>query len=137
MGRLKLDQDALGLAILLERRAGVEVRDCFKDQETVYFIVAPGQIGKALGKGGRTIKNVQQEIGKKVKVIEYHELVEAFLKNIIYPLTVQEIIREEKVVFLKDADKKTKSLLIGRDGRNLQLINRAVKRFFDVEIKII
>jgi len=123
--RLILDQETLGLASLLERRTQVEVKDCFREQDIIYFVVASGQIGKALGKGGRTIQKVQQQIGKRVKVIEYSDKVEEFVKNVILPLTVEQVIQEKGI------------LLIGRDGRNLSIINRAVRRFFAVEVKVV
>ncbi|MBS3116618.1 NusA-like transcription termination signal-binding factor [Candidatus Woesearchaeota archaeon] len=137
MRRLILDQETLGLASLLERRTQVEVKDCFREQDIIYFVVASGQIGKALGKGGRTIQKVQQQIGKRVKVIEYSDKVEEFVKNVILPLTVEQVIQEKGILLIKDDNKKTKSLLIGRDGRNLSIINRAVRRFFAVEVKVV
>ena len=60
----------------------------------------------------------------------------AFIKNIIYPLKVEQIIQEEGVVLIKDSQKKVRSLLIGREGKNLEMINRAVQRFFNVVVKV-
>lgn len=123
----------------MERITRVRVKDCFKDEEgeTIYFIVDAGFLGKALGKGGSNIKKVQNEFNKKIRVIEHRDNVAAFIKNVIYPLEADEIVQEGNDVVIKTANKKTKSLLIGRSGRNLKLINRAVKRFFNVdEIKI-
>lgn len=139
LSRVRLDQETLDFAPIMERITRARVKDCFKDKDTdiVYFVVAGGEMGKALGKGGSNIKRVQQELGKRIKVIEFRDQVEDFVKNVIHPLSVKEIVLEDKVLSLKDPHKKTKSLLIGRDGRNLQRINRAVKRFFDVEIKIV
>jgi NusA-like KH domain protein len=136
LGRLKLDPDALGISSLFERVTGVKVKDCFKDSETLYFIVAPGTIRKAVGKGGENIKRIQLKMDKRVKVIEYRDDVISFVGSVIYPITVEEIIQDDDVIFIKDSHKKTKSLLIGRDGKNLQIINRAVKRFFNVEVKV-
>lgn len=138
MMRLKLDQDSMELSSFLERLTGARVKDCFKDAagETLCFIVATGDLGKAIGKGGSQIKKVQQELGKRIKVIEYQENIIDFVKNIIYPLTVAEITEEGSFLVIKDPSTRTKSLLIGRDGRNLLLINRAVKRFFNKEVKV-
>lgn len=94
-------------------------------------------MGKALGKGAENVKRLQQELGKRIRLIEYADNVTDFIRRIIAPLTVDEIVEENNIVYLKDSRKKTKSLLIGRDGRNLLLIQRAVTRFFNVEVKII
>lgn len=137
MSRLKLDREALGLSSLLEKRTRARVKDCFKDEGTIYFVVAAGEVGKALGKGSENIKKIQQELGKKVRVIEYQDNLVDFVKSIIYPLKVEEVAEEGGLVVIKDSNKKTKGLLIGREGRNLRMINRAVKRFFDKEVKVI
>jgi len=127
----------LGLSSLIENQAHVLVKDLFKEEETIYIIVAAGDIGKLLGKGGETVKRLQQKLGKRIKAIEYDDEVDKFVKNIIYPLQVEEIVCEDSVICLKDSQKKTKSLLIGRNGRNLKIINRAVRRFFNVEVKVV
>jgi len=136
VARLKLDQDTLGFSNLLERKLGVRVKDCFKDSETIYCIVSQGQMGKALGKGGSNIHKVQDELGKRVKIIEYREDPVEFIKNVIYPLKVEQIVLGEGVIILKDSNRKTKSLLIGRESRNINLIKRAIQRFFNVDVKI-
>ena len=128
----------LGLSTIMERLSRARVKDCFKFDETIYFVVATGDMGKAVGKGGATIKRIQQELGKKIRVIEFQEDLTNFVRKVIYPLAVEEIVEEDGVVLIKDKNKKTKSLLIGRDGKNLNLVNRAIKRFFDIkEVKVI
>ena len=121
----------------MERITRVRVKDCFKEDDTIYFIVGTGELGKAIGKGAINIKKVQQEIGKKIKVIEFRSNIAAFVRNVIYPLKVEDVVEEEGTVKIKERSKKTKSLLIGREAKNLKLINRAVKRFFNVNEVIV
>lgn len=128
----------MGLSSLMERITKAKVKDCFTDEEGgIFFVVAPGEIGKAIGKGASNIKRLQQELQRKIRIIEYNDNVIEFVKNIIYPLHVQSITEEQGVIIIKETNKKAKSLLIGRQGRNLKLIDRAVKRFFQHEIKVI
>lgn len=122
----------------MEKISRAKVKDCFTDEEgIIYFVVASGDLGKAIGKGASNIKRLQQELQRKVKIIEFSENVVEFIKNIIYPLRIESITEEQEAVFIKETNKKAKSLLIGRQGRNLKLINRAVRRFFPHQIKII
>ncbi len=137
MVRLKLDQDALGLSSLMEKITKALVKDCFQDEDTIYFIVSPGEMGKAIGKGGSNIRRVQQEFHKKVKVVEFNEDPVVFIQHFIYPLSVEEITMEDGFFVVKDPSKKTKSLLIGRESRNLKQLNRAVQRFFSKEVKVV
>ena len=138
MTRVILNQEMMGLSSLMERITKAKVKDCFTDEEgSIFFVVAPGEIGKAIGKGASNIKRLQQELQRKIRIIEYNDNVVEFVKNIIYPLHVQSITEEQGVIIIKETNKKAKSLLIGRQGRNLKLIDRAVKRFFQHEIKVI
>ncbi|MEK6905545.1 MAG: NusA-like transcription termination signal-binding factor [Nanoarchaeota archaeon] len=138
MTRVILNQELMGLSSLMERITKAKVKDCFTDEEgSIFFVVAPGEIGKAIGKGASNIKRLQQELQRKIRIIEYNDNVVEFVKNIIYPLHVQSITEEQNVIIIKETNKKAKSLLIGRQGRNLKLIDRAVKRFFQHEIKVI
>lgn len=136
MVRVKLDQETVGLSLVLENISGARVKDCFQDEDTIYFIVAPGEIGKAIGKGGMNIRRVQNELQKKIKVVEFRERLEEFVRNVIYPVSVQEIVEEGSVIILKSSSSKTKGLLIGRGGKNLKFINRAVQRFFGKEVRV-
>lgn len=137
MARVKIDQEALGWSSLMERITHARVKDCFKEEDTIYFVVAPGELGKAIGKGGSMIRKVQEKFGKPVKVIEFRDDIVSFIKNIIYPVRVEEIVEEDGVVYIRDEDRKKKGQLIGRSGMGIAFVNRVVKRFFDVsEVKV-
>ena len=136
MGRVKLDSEVLGLSSICEKITKARVKDCFRDEEVLFVVVAKGQMGKAIGKGGSNIKKLQREIGKKIKIVEYDDKVEKFVKNVIYPVVAEQILLEEGVVIIRDSSRKTKSLLIGRNGSNLQRVKRAVQRFFAVDVKV-
>lgn len=138
--RIKLDQNALALSSMLERIAGVQVKDSFMDEEedTIYFIVNSGELGKAIGKGGMNIKRLSEELGKRIRITEYRDNVMEFIRGFIYPATVAEVVQEGNDILIKDESRKTKSLLIGRGGKNIKLLNRAVKRFFSInEVKVV
>jgi len=137
LARVKLDQDTFGLSSIMERITRARVKSCFKEDDTIYFIVDVGELGKAIGKGGINIKRVQQEFGKKIKVIEYRNDPVSFTRNVIYPVKVEEIVLENDEVIIKDSNKKIKGQIIGRDRSNLNFINKVVKRFFNVEVKVV
>ena len=136
MARLKLDPETIGFSTIMEQMTYARVKDCFKDEETIYFVVAPGQMGKALGKGAINIKRLQQKFNKKIKIIEFNDDVCKFIRNVSYPLKLESVTIEDNYVKIQDSSKKTKSLLIGRQSRNLNMLKRAVSRFFNIDIKI-
>jgi len=138
VARVKLDTGTLSLSPVFEKMTGARVKDCFLDEysDVLYFIVAPGDMGKAIGKSGVHIHTAENLFRKKIRIVEYNDDVATFIRNMIFPLKVETIGEQDNFVILDDTMKKTKSLLIGRDGRNIALLNRAVGRFFSKEIRI-
>src|SRR3989338_2880361 len=138
MVRLKLDLDVLSISSIVEHLIKVKVKDCFEEDDTLYVVVDPGQLGKAIGKGGVVIKKAQQQLNKKMRMIEYSDNLANFVQNIIYPLRVEQVVEENGIILIKDSDRRVKSQIIGRDGKNLALIKRAVQRFFPVQdVKVV
>lgn len=137
MSKVIYDQEIMGLIGVLGRLLRIHIKDLFKEDDVIYCIVEPGQIGKAIGKGGENIKRVTQIVKKKVKFIEFRNTPAGFVRNLIYPVKVEEIREVDNIVEIVGGDKRTKGLLIGRDGRNLAFINKTARRFFDVEVKVV
>ena len=74
---------------------------------------------------------------KKLRIVEFGETPEEFVKNFVYPVKIAEIKIEDKEITIIGGERSIRSMLIGRDGKNLKLINKAVNRFFDVEVKVV
>ena len=60
---------------LFESISGASVKDCIVDEveQRAIFIVNQGQVGVAIGKGGRNIHTLERMTGKKHEIIEYSE----------------------------------------------------------------
>jgi len=122
---------------LFSRDTGALLRDCFEVEDALYFIIEPGDMGKAIGKQGRVVKDLQFKLNKKIKLIEFNSDVTRFLSNAIYPLRVDQITDEQGIIHLKSADRTVKSQLIGRNAKNLNMLTNVAKRYFEVkEIKV-
>ena len=135
---MKINPELFAYASILERIARIRVKDTFESGETIYFVLYPGCLRKALGKNGENVKRLQEKFGKKIRLLEFNMDCKRFVRNFIYPLKVEEITEgEDGDILIKESSKKTKSLLIGRDARNLNLLNLAVSRFFNKEVKIL
>lgn len=137
MSKVIYDQELMGMMSLLSRLTRARIKDCFKEENNLYCIVEKGDIGKAIGKGGVNIKRIEQIFKRKVRMIEFGNTAVEFIRHLIYPVRADEIREADGVVEIVGGDKKTKGLLIGRDAKNLAFLNKAVKRFFDVEVKVV
>ena len=136
MPRIKFNADVLKYISLFESLTGAKVKDCILN-DIVTFVIQENEMGKAIGKQGSNIKRVENTLKKKIKLFEFNPDVSQFVQNLIYPLKADEVREEEGFVVIHCADRKVKGMIIGRDRNNINSVNEMVKRYFDVEVKVL
>ena len=119
---------------MFENLTGAGVLD-FYEEENLIFIVKEGDLRQALGRKNENLRRLESMLKKKIRIIEFNKNPEVFLRNFTYPLSLKSINVEKNIATVY-SDMKTKGLLIGRDHKNLQLINEVFKRYFDMEVKV-
>lgn len=133
------DTELIKIRSLFEKITRTTVKDCFNDNNgKLTFVVAKGMIRKALGPKNTNLFKFQDAIKKKIRIIEYNEDVDKFIRNIYHPIPIAEITEEEGVYIISSADYKTRGLLIGRNASNLRNAESLAKRLFPAikEIKV-
>ncbi len=135
--RVKLNPELFAFSSIVERMTRAKVKDCYDDETTLFVIVFPGNLRKAIGKGGENIRKLQAKFSRRIKIVEFSQDPTQFVQRYIYPLKVEEIRIGEDEIIIKDSNRKTKSLLIGRDAKNLRFLNDIVSRYYNLEVKII
>ena len=137
MNKIKYDSDLMKLMILFESMTGAKVKDCIVNEKLI-FIVEENEMGKAIGKNGANIKRVENSLKRRIKVAEFSSDAVQFVRNLIYPIDVAEVVQENSIIVLHGKDTNTKAMLIGRDRQNINHLKSIVQRYFDIkEIKII
>lgn len=123
----EFDTETLQMLRVFEDITGAEVRDCIVDNNngSIVFVVSPGQMGLAIGKNGMNIKMAEKLLRKHIKVFEYSEDIEQFVKNLI-PFVRRIEIKDEKIIVWVDPQKKGK--IIGKEGSNIKLIRKIIER---------
>ncbi len=132
--KIKYTKELLWTMSLFSRMTGSRLKDCFEMEGVLHFVVEPGDAGKAIGKGGIVIKNIQEKLKKRVRVVEFSSDIATFVQNLIHPLKVDGVSHEGSVVVLKSEDRNTKGLLIGRNAKNLNMLRDVVQRYFPIEV---
>jgi len=136
--RIKLTSDELRLISLFQSVTSATARDCVVDEkmDRVIFVVNQGHMGLAIGKGGSTIKQLQNVVSRKVELVEYSEDPSAFLKNILNSNLINEVRINERFDGAKQAvivvDPKKKGIVVGKDGRNAEKARILAKRYFHI-----
>jgi transcription termination/antitermination protein NusA len=136
--KIKLTSDELRLMSLFQSITSVTARDCVVDDkmDRVIFIVNKGQMGLAIGKGGMTIRQLQNVVAKKVELVEYSEDASDFVRNILNPQMVNDVKITQRTDGSKQAvvlvDAKRKGVVVGKEGRNAEKARLLAKRYFQI-----
>jgi len=133
----KLDQKMIGYVTTFETLTRARVKDLFLSVDGVLlFVVYQGEGGKAIGKGGAHIRRLMNLLRKKIKVIELSSAIDDFVKNVIDPLVADAIEVHGDVVTVSLKDITMKGKLIGRNGKNLKLLNALVEKYFQKHVAV-
>ena len=136
--KIKLTSDELRLISLFQSITGANARDCVVDDkmDRVIFIVNKGQMGLAIGKGGATIRQLQNVVGKKVELVEYSDDASEFIRNMLNTDMINEIRMNDRIDGTRQAivivDPKKKGVVVGREGRNAEKARLLAKRYFQI-----
>jgi len=131
------DKDIIGYINIFENISDVKVKDCYKSDDSLVFIINPKYMSKAIGKNGSNVKKASRLLRKSIKVIEYDPDVLKFIKNIIHPIYGKIYKESEGIVAIKLDASKDKGIVIGRDKKNLNKMQKIVSIYFNVKVKVI
>ena len=113
---MKYTVDDIKLLSLFEGVTHAHVKDLFMG-ETPLFIIAEGQLGKALGRDKSNVLRLEHLLKKKVRMVEYSPMVLQFTLNMVAPLQIADIKQEGKIIIISGKDPRTNGLLIGRNAK--------------------
>jgi N utilization substance protein A len=136
---IKFTSTEMKYIALFESISGANVKDCIVDEEQgrVIFVVKEGDLGAAIGRGGRNIRLLERMTGKKHEIIEHSDDPSQFIKNALKPATVQEVRITErtdgKTIAVVTVHPRDKGVAIGKNGRNAERLRMLVKRYFQIQ----
>ena len=139
MGGIMFTSTEMRYIALFESITGASVKDCVinEEQGSIIFVVTKGQIGIAIGKGGRNIHTLERMTGRKHEIIEYADNPTEFIKNALKPANVREIRITEKTdgktIAVVSVNPKDKGIAIGKNGKNAERLRFLAKRYFQLE----
>lgn len=128
--KVTLDQNTIQMIDLFHNLTGSTAVDCIQEDDFIYFVVAKGQYGLAVGRNGAKIKNAERIFKKPIKVLEHADSIEEFIRNIVPD--VQDITVNGSHVYVR-VSAKARAKVIGKAGKNIKIINKFLQRLFDVE----
>ena len=119
-----------------EAVTGAAARDCLIEEggDHLVFLVAPGEMGTAIGPDGETVRRLEEELDADVRLVEDADAVETFVANALAPAVVHNVTVSENdttVAYVEVAE-ADKGVAIGAEGRNIEAARALAERHFDL-----
>ena len=126
--KVKLDAQLIQTINYFQNLTGSSVIDCINEGDDIYFVVAKGNYGLSVGRGGSKIKNAERMLKKSIRIFEYSQDINEFIKNVIPE--AQEIVTKDDVIEVR-VKQQDRAKVIGKAGKNIKIINRFLERLYD------
>jgi len=118
-----------------------DILDCMLADDKLIFIVKKGQLGAAIGIKAKNLERLRNLFKKNIKFVEFDENRERFIVNLFKPFKIKNISMDgegDSTVVKVEVDISDKSKIIGKGGRNIDIIRKLAHRHHsikDVQIK--
>ncbi|MGM0590567.1 MAG: NusA-like transcription termination signal-binding factor [Halobacteriota archaeon] len=136
--RVELSDAARRLIAVFEEDTEATARDCLVvdgDEPRVVYLVAAGQMGAAIGSGGRNVRALEEKLGRTVELVEDADTAEAFVESALAPAAVRHVTiseQNDRVAYVEVAE-EDRGVAIGRQGRNIQTARELARRHYDID----
>lgn len=136
--KIKLTSEEMKYMALFESTTGATVQDCVIDEKLsrIIFVAKQGDMGLAIGKGGKNINTLRRMTSRQIEVVEYADTPEQLIRNSLSPARIKEIRvteRPDKKIVVVEVDAQDKAIAIGKNGRTIDKTRLLVKRYFDID----
>jgi len=134
--RIKLSMEEMRLIALFENITGATANDCVIDTDRIIFIAKAGEMGLAIGKGGKNINMLRKMTGKPIEVVEFADTVEGLVRSCLAPAQIKDVRiteRPDRKIVVVEVEPKDKALAIGKNGRTIDRTRMLAKRYYQVD----
>ncbi|PSQ07275.1 NusA-like transcription termination signal-binding factor [Halobacteriales archaeon QS_6_71_20] len=135
--RVEISDEARRYIGAFDDLVGVAPLDCLveEDGDRLVFLLPAGEMGEAIGPGGRTVDRVESELGADVELVENAARPDAFVANALAPAAVRGVTVSEQgdTVAYVEVVEADRGVAIGTDGRNIEAARTLARRHFDID----
>jgi len=124
---------------ILDRASHVKTSNCFIYNNIIFFAVPKFMISKAIGRNALNIRKIEEQTGKKIRIIEEPhgiESAERFISDIVAPVGFKSIEIKDNC-FVITAGSSNKAALLGRNKRRFDELRQILLDNFGLDLKII
>ncbi|MDO8460131.1 MAG: KH domain-containing protein [Nanoarchaeota archaeon] len=135
-----LDMQLMRYINLLDRAANVKTNKCFVHNNAIFFAVSDKDISRAIGPAAVNIRRMQEQLGKRVRIIKKSDGVEdikRFIEDIVTPVKVKAVEIKDNCVIITAGNSQNKAVLIGRNRRRYEELKKVIQDYYNMDLKIV
>lgn len=136
MAEIVLSNETVQYINLASKYSGASIRDCIVEDDRVIFIVDKGHLGIAIGSKAKNLEKLRMLFKKIVKFVEFDEDKTRFIENLCKPYNITKVTFDEnngESVARIEVNPRDKSKLIGKGGRNINMIRKMAQRHHQIK----
>ena len=143
MSEITFSNETVQYINMASKYSKASIKDCLVEDDRIIFVVEKGQLGIAIGSKAKNLEKLRTLFKKNIKFVEFDDDRERFIRNLCKPYQISNIITEgdenSSMVRVRiEVNPRDKSKLIGKGGRNINMIRKLAQRHHpikDVQIK--
>ena len=133
--KVTLSDEARRFIGLFGEETDVSPNDCLVESDRLVFLIPAGKMADAIGPNGRTVRRVEETMGRTVELVEDAETPSAFIKNVLAPAVVRGVTvsdQGDRIAYVEvvDADR---GVAIGSDGQHIDTARELARRHHDID----
>jgi N utilization substance protein A len=137
MAEITFSNETVQYISVASKYSGAIIKDCVMEDDRIVFVVEKGHLGVAIGSKAKNLEKLRVLFKKNVKFVEFDDDKERFVRNLCKPYMVGNIVIEEdaegEAVARVEVSPRDKSKLIGKDGRNINIIRKLAARHHPIK----
>ncbi len=136
MAEIVLSNETVQYINLASKYSGASIRDCVVEDDRVIFIVDKGHLGIAIGSKAKNLERLRMLFKKIVKFVEFDEDKTRFIQNLCKPYNITKVTFDEnngESIARIEVNPRDKSKLIGKGGRNINMIRKMAQRHHQIK----
>ena len=131
MVEIMLSKETMQCINMASNLVKIDILDCVITDDKIIFIVKKGQLGAAIGIKASNLERLRKAFNKNIKFVEFDSDKERFIYNLCKPYKINNVVfegDEESAVAKVTVNQSDKSKIIGKEGRNIQVIRKLANR---------
>lgn len=136
MSEITFSNETVQYISLANKHSGANIIDCVVEDDRIVFVVEKGNLGIAIGSKAKKLDKLRTLLKKNVKFVEFNEDKERFIKNLCKPYELLKITIEGNdpdYIVKIEVNARDKSKLIGKGGRNINMIRILARRHHSIK----